>query len=177
MITAAERADGSVDASDGGAVGAPDRTVHGGLQPGAIRGRRRTYDLDDARCRQLLESHDMGRVAWSAADGPQLFPVSYLWWDGRILFRTSPYGLLSELVRRTAVVFEVDEIDDVHRRGWSVIVRGRASGIASPDAAHRTAVLGGAGPWGGGDRNLVIAIAPMEVTGREFRPADDGDGH
>lgn len=139
--------------------------------------RRRTYsDLSVTRCHQLIAAHQIGRVAWSAADGPQLFPVSYAWIDGRIVFRTSPYGILSELVRRTAAVFEVDEIDETRRRGWSVIIRGRAGGIASPDQLRSTTPTGTV-PWADGDRYLVIAIEPVEVTGREFRPVttDDDD--
>lgn len=132
--------------------------------------RRRTYsDLDVTRCHRLIAAHQVGRVAWGAADGPQLFPVSYAWLEGRIVFRTSPYGILSELVRRTAVVFEVDEIDETRRRGWSVIIRGRAGGIASPDQL-RSATPIGTVPWADGDRYLVIAIEPVEITGREFRP-------
>lgn len=137
--------------------------------------RRHTYDdLDLARCHQLLAAHHVGRVAWSAADGPQLFPVSYTWLDGSVVFRTSPYGILSELVRRTPVVFEVDEVDPSRRRGWSVIVRGRAAGVASPDRTSGSSGLA-ARPWAGGDRHLIIAVTPEHITGRLFSPVGDAD--
>jgi nitroimidazol reductase NimA-like FMN-containing flavoprotein (pyridoxamine 5'-phosphate oxidase superfamily) len=29
------------------------------------------------RCQELLESQSIGRVAWQAADGPQILPVTY----------------------------------------------------------------------------------------------------
>ena len=144
--------------------------------PSAVgRRRRRTYDnLDLARCHQLLATHHVGRVAWSAADGPQLFPVSYAWIDECVIFRTSPYGILSELVRRTPVVFEVDEIDQSRRRGWSVIIRGRAAGVAGPGPATGT-TTDTARPWADGNRNLIIGVTAQQITGRTFYPLDGGD--
>ena len=145
--------------------------------PAAVSPKRRhTFDdLPPARCHELLGQHSVGRIAWSAADGPQMFPISYAWLDGIVVFRTSPYGILSELVQRTAVVFEVDEIQETDRVGWSVIVRGRAAGIASPDQLSRPASMSQAVPWASGHRNLVIAITPTQITGRAFRPTDQDD--
>jgi uncharacterized protein len=54
--------------------------------------------ISPARCQELLESQTIGRVAWQAADGPQILPVTYAWYQGTIIFRTSPYGVLSELI-------------------------------------------------------------------------------
>ncbi len=143
--------------------------------PAIGRRRRRTYhDLDLARCHQLLATHHVGRVAWSAADGPQLFPVSYAWVEESIIFRTSPYGILSELVRRTPVVFEVDEIDQNRRRGWSVIVRGRAGGVAAPGPASGS-VADTTRPWADGNRNLIIGVTAEHITGRTFYPVDGAD--
>lgn len=138
--------------------------------------RHHTYDdLPTARCHELLSQHSVGRIAWSAADGPQMFPISYAWLNGLVVFRTSPYGILSELVQRTAVVFEVDAIKETRRVGWSVIVRGRATGIASPDQLSRPASMSQAIPWASGHRNLVIAITPTQITGRRFRPTAQDD--
>lgn len=131
--------------------------------------RRPSYqDLDLAQCFELLPLHSTGRVAWTAADGPQLFPVSYVWLDELIIFRTSPYGVLSELVRRTDVVFEVDDVDQERRVAWSVIVHGRAEGIAAPDRLGDPDTAAWPLPWAGGHRNLFIGITPRTVTGRRF---------
>jgi uncharacterized protein len=149
-----------------------------GRYPAAATAPRRRHSFDDlstGRCYELLSQHSVGRIAWSAADGPQMFPLSYAWLDGIIVFRTSPYGILSELVQRTPVVFEVDEIQEAHRIGWSVILRGRAAGIASPDQLSRPASISHAIPWASGHRNLVIAITPTEITGRAFRPTFHDD--
>ncbi len=157
--------DGSSD-SDAGADGrtSPPRA----LAPG----RRLSYeDLSAAACRDLLARRHVGRIAWTAADGPQLFPISYVWHDGQVIFRTSAYGVLSELVQRTAVVFEVDDIDQQRRLGWSILVRGCAAGIA-PDELTRPSVMATALPWASGHRNLIIAVTPEQITGRRFLPGN-----
>lgn len=108
--------------------------------------RARFVELAASRCAELLGTRDVGRIAWQAADGPQIFPVSYGWHEGAVVFRTSPYGVLSELVRSTAVVLEVDELDLVHRTGWTVVVHGRARAVAEPQELVRLWALDGAVP-------------------------------
>jgi uncharacterized protein len=71
--------------------------------------------ISPSRCRELLASQTIGRIAWQAADGPQILPVTYACYDGTIIFRTSPYGVLSELVRPTDVAMEIDELDQESR--------------------------------------------------------------
>jgi nitroimidazol reductase NimA-like FMN-containing flavoprotein (pyridoxamine 5'-phosphate oxidase superfamily) len=122
--------------------------------------------MSPARCQELLESQSIGRVAWQAADGPQILPVTYAWLDGAIIFRTSPYGVLSELVRPTEVALEIDDLDQHSRRGWSVVVQGRAQGVAEPDQLERIWTGGGVVPWAAGVRNVFIQITPHKVTGR-----------
>ncbi len=118
------------------------------------------------RCRELLKSQIIGRVAWQAADGPQILPVTYAWHHGTIIFRTSPYGVLSELVRPTDVALEIDELDQENRQGWSVVVQGRAQGVAEPDQLVRMWTVGGVVPWASGIRNVFIQIRPRRITGR-----------
>jgi uncharacterized protein len=118
------------------------------------------------RCQELLESQSIGRVAWQAADGPQILPVTYACHDGTIIFRTSPYGVLSELIRPTDVALEIDELDQESRQGWSVVVQGRAKGIAEPDQLVRMWTVGGVVPWASGVRNVFIQITPRRITGR-----------
>jgi uncharacterized protein len=122
--------------------------------------------MSPAHCQELLQSQTVGRIAWQAADGPQILPVTYAWHDGTIIFRTSPYGVLSELIRPTEVALEIDELDQKNRRGWSVVVHGRAQGVAEPDELVRMWTVGGVVPWAAGVRNLFIQITPHRVTGR-----------
>lgn len=67
--------------------------------------------LTPAECQGLLQSRNIGRIAWNAASSPQILPISYGCAEGLLFFRTSPFGVLSELVRPTQVVLEVDDLD------------------------------------------------------------------
>jgi nitroimidazol reductase NimA-like FMN-containing flavoprotein (pyridoxamine 5'-phosphate oxidase superfamily) len=122
--------------------------------------------ISPTHCQELLESQSVGRIAWQAADGPQILPVTYAWHDGTIIFRTSPYGVLSELIRPTEVALEIDELDQNNRRGWSVVVQGRAQAVAEPDELVRMWTVGDVVPWAAGVRNVFIQITPHKVTGR-----------
>lgn len=137
--------------------------------------RPRYVELPTSRCRQLLGQEEVGRIAWTAAHGPELFPVSYVYHDGMIIFRTSPYGVLSELVRPTDVVFEVDELDHIRRTGWSVIARGRAAAIPPPSGQDELWAAYRAQPWADGTRSLVIGIEVRQLGGRSFGPDRDAD--
>ncbi|WP_175442216.1 pyridoxamine 5'-phosphate oxidase family protein [Humibacillus sp. DSM 29435] len=169
-----------------GSPGSPDAATDNqategrrdGIDHGPVTGTGRHNDhpvtvgsLSPARSQELLEAGEVGRVGWSAAHGPQIFPVSYAWYDDLIVFRTSPYGILSELGRRTQVVFEVDDLDERSHTGWSVLARGYATGIASPAQLARLWTVDGAEPWAGGIRNVFIGISVTQLTGRFFEPA------
>jgi nitroimidazol reductase NimA-like FMN-containing flavoprotein (pyridoxamine 5'-phosphate oxidase superfamily) len=126
--------------------------------------------LSAERCRQLLAEHHVGRVAWEGADGLQLLPVSYAFHRNAVIFRTSPYGVLSELVHPADVVFEVDELDTQSRTGWSVVVAGRAQAVAEPRDLVQLWTVDGLTPWAEGVRTLFIEVTPRKITGRLFGP-------
>ena len=126
---------------------------------------RRFGAITGPECVGLLESHSIGRVAWQAADGPQILPVTYVYQSDRIYFRTSPHGVLSELLRPTDVAFEVDDLNHDTRTGSSVVVYGRAEAVASPAEAMRIWTTDLA-PWAPDIRNLFIQITPHRTTGR-----------
>lgn len=130
---------------------------------------RQSNALSGPRCRELLAGTEIGRVAWQAADGPQILPVLYTLHGETVLFKTSPYGPLSDLIRPTEVAMEVDQLDAEHRSGWSVLVRGRAEAASQPAELSPTWALDGIVPWAPGARSLVIAITPRIITGRVFR--------
>jgi nitroimidazol reductase NimA-like FMN-containing flavoprotein (pyridoxamine 5'-phosphate oxidase superfamily) len=128
--------------------------------------------ISPTRCVELLHTQTVGRVAWKATAGPEILPVTYVWDDGSVIFRTSPYGPLSELSQPTDVAFEVDEIDQQHHQGWSVVVHGRAQGVVRSDEVVR--LWAGSGvPWAPGMRNLLIRITPTTVSGREVAARPD----
>src|SRR5215218_9394386 len=144
--------------------------------------------ITPSRCTELLSTQSVGRVAWQGPRGPQILPVTYVYYDGSIVFRTSPNSVLSDLSSSTEVVFEIDEIDQRnHRgwsvvasgraeavdeidqrnhRGWSVVASGRAEAVDEPQEANRLLTDAGVVPWAPGDRNVLIRITPQKVTGR-----------
>jgi uncharacterized protein len=87
-------------------------------------------ELSEADCRELLAHHTAGRVGFMAGDGPLILPVAYQYRNGSVMFRASPVGPLAELVRRTSVAFEIDEINEQSKSGWSGLVVGFAEAMA-----------------------------------------------
>lgn len=122
--------------------------------------------LTEAECVDRLSAGQVGRIAWRAADGLQMLPVSYRWEHGAIVFRCTPYGVLSEFVHSSEVVFETDEADPHTGQWWSVLVRGRAEVVAEPEDLRRSWPLDDPVRWTAGDRNIFVRITPRSITGR-----------
>ena len=127
-------------------------------------------ELSEAECKDLLAQHTAGRVGFMVGDGPQILPVTYQYRTGSVIFRTSPYGPLAGLVRRTSVAFEIDGIDEHNKSGWSVLVQGFAEAMAH-DYLLTSAWETGPVPWADGVRNLFIEIKPRKISGRAVRSA------
>jgi nitroimidazol reductase NimA-like FMN-containing flavoprotein (pyridoxamine 5'-phosphate oxidase superfamily) len=130
-------------------------------------------ELSDAECKQLLAEHTAGRVGFMAPDGPQILPVTYQYRNGSVIFRTSPAGALSGLIRRTSVAFEIDGIDEERHSGWSVLVLGFAEAMAH-DYLLTSAWETGPVPWADGIRNLFIEIKPRKISGRSVQTRSVG---
>jgi nitroimidazol reductase NimA-like FMN-containing flavoprotein (pyridoxamine 5'-phosphate oxidase superfamily) len=130
----------------------------------------RTFEaLGREQCLDLLEANHLGRVAWQAADLPQILPVTYAMHQGSVYFRTTPNGILSELAQPTRVALEVDELDQQTRSGWSIVLQGRTSAVSQPDALSDLWAADSLVPWAGGNRTLFICIRPDRVSGRVVR--------
>jgi uncharacterized protein len=125
-------------------------------------------ELSEHDCKALLTQHTAGRVGFMAGDGPQILPVTYQYRNGSVIFRTSPVGPLAGLVRRTSVAFEIDNIDEENKSGWSVLVLGFAEALTD-DYLLTSAWETGPVPWADGVRNLFIEIKPCRISGRAVR--------
>lgn len=145
------------------------RTGDFGKDIQAVERQDRLGELFADECRYLLASANVGRIAWNSPDGPRVLPVNFRWDDGQLVFRTSPYGELAQLVRRQPVAFQADDIDSASRTGCSVVVYGEAVGLKqSPrllDLWRRDVVK----TWAAGSQPTFIAIDPVSVTGRYLR--------
>ena len=125
----------------------------------------RLIELTTQECWELLASRPVGRIAYDDGEGPVVLPVNHLVCDRTIRFRTAPHSTLARHVHGHRVAFQLDDVEEFHTSGWSVLVRGRAS-LADID-------LRGGGddapmPWVEGNRPLIVEITPSEVTGRRL---------
>jgi hypothetical protein len=72
------------------------------------------------------------------------------------------------------LTFEVDQIDQQTRSGWSVLVRGLAEEVTSE---HRDELIertkaSGVEPWAPGHRGHWIRLIPHSISGRRIVPGE-----
>ena len=132
-----------------------------------------SYDLSRDDCSRLLKAGVAGRVAIGTPDGPHIVPVNYAVdaageRDEAILVRTTAYSLLGTYGRDAQLCFEIDQFDHELKRGWSVVVRGRASFVDDHEELARIARSWQPRPWAEGQRHLVVRVPWTEVTGRQL---------
>ena len=131
-------------------------------------GPERVTSLSRASCVKLLEQERMGRVAFNDWDGPQVLPVSYVYWNGNVVFRTSDHGILAGRSRRSNAAFEIDGIDASAGTAWSVVVRGASREVTNTYELSQVWTNPELVPLAAGHRPLVIALEPRTITGREL---------
>lgn len=129
----------------------------------------RLVELHDDECWRLLAERTVGRLSWTGTAGQTVFPVNYVVVDSEIWFRTTSHSSLSPEVDDLPVAFEIDDVDDFTRSGWSVLVRGTAHVVY--DATRLPRTWPGLETWPGGSHALHVAVHPVEVTGRRLLPS------
>lgn len=127
-----------------------------------------SVELSPSEAEALLRSGVTGRVAVSTPQGPHILPVNYSVVDDCVIIRTSPYSLLGTHAHGTIVAFETDVLDHERQRGWSVLVRGRASVITDEGRLDAIRLVWPPRPWAAGQRTLHIGVRLDEVTGRQL---------
>jgi nitroimidazol reductase NimA-like FMN-containing flavoprotein (pyridoxamine 5'-phosphate oxidase superfamily) len=130
------------------------------------------WTLTEEECWNLLERHELGRLALVVNGAPDIFPVNYTTDGPHIFFRTAPGSKLTELSEDPHVAFEVDEYDD--SVAASVVVKGIASRLELQheiDAADALSLK----PWIPTLKYRWVRISPHSITGRRFerRPEPD----
>ena len=125
-------------------------------------------DLSRQDCARLISADVVGRVAIGTPNGPHIIPVNYATDGEAILVRTTAYSLLGTYGRNEQVCFEVDQFDYELKRGWSVVVRGRASFVDDQEELAEISRTWEPRPWAAGQRHLVVRIPWTEVTGRQL---------
>ena len=99
---------------------------HGASPPVATR---QLEILDEERCRELLQSATVGRLAVSTAFGPEIFPVNFVVVHNALVFATDP-GVKLDHSSFARVALETDCLDPVTRTGWVVVAKGHAEDIS-----------------------------------------------
>ncbi|MEV1173227.1 pyridoxamine 5'-phosphate oxidase family protein [Nonomuraea sp. NPDC049784] len=128
--------------------------------------------LDREECLRLIEPGGIGRVAFYGSYGPTVLPVNYKMHHGAIVFRTAVGGSMDRDLRTglagvdIKIAFEIDQIDETNREGWSVLVQGPAHHV-TPDEMGDVADAD-VTPWAGGERRLYIRIVPHQIMGHRI---------
>ena len=130
--------------------------------------------LDEAECLRLISAGGVGRIGYTGRFGPTVLPVNYALFEGTIVFRTGQDSPMGEDLRtgiahaESKVAFEIDEISQGTREGWSILVQGSAHPVDS-EAERAAVVQSGVESWAGGEKELFIRIVPTRMTGRRIR--------
>lgn len=126
----------------------------------------RLWDLPEAEAWRLLETVTVGRLAWDDPEGLVVVPMNYAVVERSVWVRTSPYAALARVPQASAVAFEVDQIDEERRTGWSVLVRGvchHASTLRAPPVSSPAV-----DSWPEGLRSLHVVIEATTVTAKRL---------
>ena len=125
------------------------------------------------QCESVLRSEVLGRIAFSAPDGPHIVPINYSVVDEAIVVRTSPDSLLANHGCGVTVAFEVDYINHSYRRGCSVVARGETDIVTDPAVVAHIHRVWEPQPWAGGTRPLLLRLRWRELSGRQLDPSWD----
>ena len=123
--------------------------------------------LDTHTCLNLLRTRDVGRLAVSITDHPDIFPINYVLDRGTIVFRTAEGTKLAAALLGRGVAFEIDGYDPDAGEAWSVVVKGYAIEIEQLHQYFDAMDLP-LFPWHAGPKHRFVRIEPVEITGRRF---------
>jgi hypothetical protein len=132
--------------------------------------------LDSDECWALLGRTEVGRLAVSIANHPDVFPINYVVDHETVVFRTAEGTKLAAAVLGTAVAFEIDGYDAETREAWSVVIKGWAVEIEQMydlfDARDLPLF-----PWNAAPKHRFVRVSPSETTGRRFTVTDSASWH
>jgi nitroimidazol reductase NimA-like FMN-containing flavoprotein (pyridoxamine 5'-phosphate oxidase superfamily) len=96
-------------------------------------------DLASHEIEEMLNRHNVGRMAYSFHDRVDIEPIHFVYADGAMYGRTAPGSKLDTLLHHPWVALEIDEVDGLF--DWrSVVVKGTVyvveQGLSSDVAEH-----------------------------------------
>jgi nitroimidazol reductase NimA-like FMN-containing flavoprotein (pyridoxamine 5'-phosphate oxidase superfamily) len=130
-----------------------------------------TTILEPHECWALLRSNEVGRLAISIMNQPDIFPINYVVDHGAVVFRTAEGTKLAGAVLGQSVAFEVDGYEAEHGEAWSVVLKGRAVELERMQDVFDACDLP-LFPWLASPKPRFVRIEPDSVTGRRFHVVD-----
>jgi uncharacterized protein len=124
--------------------------------------------LTYAECRALLAGGVFGRVAVCTPAGARILPVNYSVVGEAVVFRTTADGVVATAGWDLPMAFEVDFVDYVELRGWSVVAAGRGEAVEEPEKLALIRRTWDPRPWASGDRPLYVRLPWSDLTGRRL---------
>ena len=116
----------------------------------------------------LAATVPVGRVVYSKYAMPAVHLVNFKL-DGKdVIFKSRKGAKFGAAVSDTVVAFEVDEIDQATRSGWTVTLTGRSTLVTRPEEIERLEQLE-VDPWIA-EREYFIRVKTQVVTGRRIQP-------
>lgn len=130
-------------------------------------------EIPEEECYRLIAGQQVGRLGVNAEEQPLIFPVNFLMDGTQVVIRTDP-GTKLAAAAHAPVTFEVDAIDQQHRSGWSVLIRGRAEEVTGAERAAlvERADAGGVRSWAPGEHGHWLRLVAEHVTGRRLVPGN-----
>jgi hypothetical protein len=136
-----------------------------------IDARTGTTILEPHDCWALLRSAEVGRLAISIQNQPDIFPINYVVDHGAVVFRTAEGTKFAGAVLGQAVAFEIDGYEPDQGEAWSVVLKGRAVELERMQDVFDACDLP-LFPWLASPKPRFVRIEPDSVTGRRFLVAD-----
>lgn len=129
--------------------------------------------LGESACWELLPTAGVGRLAWMNPDGRiMIIPVNYGRDAHTVIVRTGATELLERARASTRVGFQVDDLEQGLRSGWTILFDGTLTAVEDAAEAERLARL--VDPWLREPRPYVLLLRVEQVTGRGLRPTSGG---
>ena len=121
-------------------------------------------------CLELLARSTVGRIGVTMSGLPVILPVTFALAPGGIAVRTGLGSKLAAAARNAVVAFEVDEVDERTRTGWSVAVTGYAREVTRRQEVAELEALTLV-PWIGAEHaGHFVVISTDMITGRRVLP-------
>jgi len=131
-------------------------------------------ELGEQEALELAATMPVGRLAYASGDQIFIVPVNFMLDDRDVLVRTADGANLLDAARRNvSAAFEVDDLVNWSRSGWSVLIRGALSEETDSERVRRVLAYS-VRPWAAGKRDRVVRLASAQVTGRRIEPGPGG---